>query len=378
MSQVRGSCGHLKASWDNHPRCFACSRCSFQSRCQICKLWPSSIWTLASNRRSYVQRKFAVDKKKMGKKGASSRDTVSKTVEGSNGSCQPGSGTVSRQYQSENSSQSKSASGENYREKRENLLTDTSRSTEATPVDRIGGSTTNVSADKRIDRSSDQVSRVDSSSSGRDSSESDRSPGRVSPVWSSQPQSKDRSLQHRSPDRSSRHRSPDLSSQHRSQDRASLHQSPGRSSRHRSPGRSSRHRSPGRTYLSRSCHRSYSQDRHSSSRRHRSKIKHKYSRSKCQRHHRYTSPSSYGSSSKSRSESVSSEWSTSSDRNRHLKRKKSHRRRSISTYRTTRGISTPLALAIEVVQDLHLEIVVTRLCLKDLILSLTEKMISQL
>ena len=44
----------------------------------------------------------------------------------------------------------------------------------------------------------------------------------------------------------------------------------------------------------------------------------------------------------------------------------------------TRGISTPLALAIEVVQDLHLEIVVTRLCLKDLILSLTEKMISQL
>ena len=44
----------------------------------------------------------------------------------------------------------------------------------------------------------------------------------------------------------------------------------------------------------------------------------------------------------------------------------------------TRGISTPLALAIEVVQDLHLEMVVTWLCLKGLILSLTEKMISQL
>ena len=163
MSQVRGSCGHLKASWDNHPRCFACSRCSFQSRCQICKLWPSSISTLDSNRRSYVQRKVAMDKKKMGKKGASSRDTVSKTVEGSNDIRQPGSGTVSRQSQSENSSQSKSTSGENYRE---NLLTDTSRSTEATPVDRIGGSTTNLSADKRIDRSSGHVSRDDSSSSG--------------------------------------------------------------------------------------------------------------------------------------------------------------------------------------------------------------------
>ena len=199
MSQVRGKCGHLKASWDNHPRCFACSRCSFQSHCQICKLWPSSIWTLASNRRSYLQRKVAMDKKKMGMKGASSRDTVSKIVEGSNDIRQPGSGTVSRQSQSENSSQSKSTSGVNYRENRENLLTDTSRSTEATPVDPIGGSTTNVSADKRIGRSCDHVSRDDSSSCGQDSSESDRSPSRVSPTRSSQPQSKDWSLQHRFP-----------------------------------------------------------------------------------------------------------------------------------------------------------------------------------
>ena len=43
-----------------------------------------------------------MDKKKMGKKGASSRDTVSKTVEGSNDIRQPGSGTVSRQSKSEN------------------------------------------------------------------------------------------------------------------------------------------------------------------------------------------------------------------------------------------------------------------------------------
>ena len=190
MSQVRGSrgsCGHLKASWDNHPRCFACSRCSFQSCCEICKLWPSSIWTLASNRRAYVQRNVAMDKKKMGKKGASSRDTVSNTVEGSNDNCQPGSGTVSRQSQFENSSQTKSTSGENNRENRENPLTYTSRSTEATPVDRIGGSTTNVSTDKKIDRSSDHDSMDDSSSSGRDSSESDWSPGRVSPAWSPRP-----------------------------------------------------------------------------------------------------------------------------------------------------------------------------------------------
>ena len=312
MSQVCGSCRHLKASWDNHPRCFACSCCSFQSRCQICKLWSSSIWTLASNRRAYIQRKVAMDKKKMGKKEASSRDTVSKTVEGSNDDHQPGSGTVSRQSQSENS-QTKSALGENYRENREDPLTDTSRSTEATPVDRIGGSTTKVSADKRIDRSSNHESRDDSSPSGQESSESDWSPGQVSPALSSQPQSKDGSSQHQSLDRSSRH------------------QSPGRSSWHQSPGRSSQHRSPGRTYRPRSSHRSYSRDRHSSSRRHRSRIKHKYSRSKRHRYHRYTSPSSYGSSSRSRSESVSSEWSTSSDRIRRHKRKKSHRRHSIST-----------------------------------------------
>ena len=112
MSQVRGSCGHLKAPWDNHPRSFACSRCSFQSHCQICKLWPSLIWMLASNRHSYVQKKVAMDKKKMGKKGASSRDTVSKTVEGSNDIRQPGSGTVSRQSQSENFFQSVRLRGE--------------------------------------------------------------------------------------------------------------------------------------------------------------------------------------------------------------------------------------------------------------------------
>ena len=182
MSQVHGNCGHLKASWDNHPRCFACSRSSFQSRCQICKLWPSSICTLASNRRAYIQRKVAKGKKKMGKKGASSRDTVSKTVEGSNDNRQPGSGTVSGQSQSENSSQTKSASGANYQENRGNPLTDTSRSTDATPVDLTGGSTTNESADKRIERSSNHESMDDSSSSGQDSSESDWSPGRVSPI----------------------------------------------------------------------------------------------------------------------------------------------------------------------------------------------------
>ena len=48
MSQIRGSCGHLKASWDNHLSCFSCSGCSFANRCSTCKKWTSAVWTLVA------------------------------------------------------------------------------------------------------------------------------------------------------------------------------------------------------------------------------------------------------------------------------------------------------------------------------------------
>ena len=273
-----------------------------------------------------------MDKKKMGKKGASSRDTVSKTIEGSNDIRQPGSGTVSRQSQSENSSQSKSASGENYRENRENLLTDNSRSTEVTPVDPIGGSTTNMSADKRISRSSDHMLRDDSSSSGRDSSESDRHRAGFHPpghlglsqrigLYNTDPRTGHLGTGHQTGHLGTGHRIGHLDTNHRAG-----YLDTGHRAGHLDIDLRAGHIVPDLVI-------GLILYRHSSSRRHGSKIKHKYSRSKRQRHHRYTSPSSYGSSSRSRSESVSSEWSTSSDRNRHHKRKKSHRRRSISTYR---------------------------------------------
>lgn len=117
MSQIRGSCGHLKASWDNHPSCLSCSHCSFESRCGVCKLWMSSVWTLAVNRRTYDRRKSSGDT--MGKKGAAS----------GSGTAPKQSVTVSKQSQSENASQT-SASGKKYRENRETSPKDTRGSTE--------------------------------------------------------------------------------------------------------------------------------------------------------------------------------------------------------------------------------------------------------
>ena len=116
MSQIRGSCGHLKASWDNHPSCLSCSHCSFESRCGVCKLWTSSVWTLAVNR-TYDRRKSSGDT--MGKKGAAS----------GSGTAPKQSVTVSKQSQSENASQT-SASGKKYRENRETSPKDTRGSTE--------------------------------------------------------------------------------------------------------------------------------------------------------------------------------------------------------------------------------------------------------
>lgn len=354
MSQIRGSCGHLKASWDNHSSCFTCSHCSFESRCATCKLWTSSVWTLAVNRRSYKRRR-STKEKKMDKKGAASKQSGS-------GTATKQSGTALKQSQSENPSQTASASGENYRENRENSPIDTRQSAQ----DRPGGSSTQVSADKRTERTPNAKSGDSlSSSSGPDSLESDRSPGRESgrsPGGKSgrspgrdsrdrsfRPKSKDRSSKHRYPDRvtrstsryrsvgrsTSRQRSRDRSSRHPSAGRSFRHRSPGRSSRHRAPGqstrrhsrkRSDRHRSPRRTSRDRSKHRSSSRDRHTPHRRHRSRVKRKNSRSRRLKRHHHTSSSS---DSYSRSSSISSDWSTSSDRHRRHK-KKSHNRSSVS------------------------------------------------
>ena len=215
MSQIRGSCGHVKASWDNHATCFSCSRCSFETRCSTCKEWTSAIWTLVAKRRTSMGRKKSTEDKKKRDMGApGTLETVSPTVEGSSDNRHTGSGASVGKSQSETLSQSEKSLGEKYRDNRENLLSDTLRYKGATP-DRSSSLATPVSTDLRVD---------------------------TSPVPS-------RSSVHRSPvKRTSRHRSPvDQATWHRSQvDQAARRRSPvNQSTRHRSFTRSPDIRSPG-------------------------------------------------------------------------------------------------------------------------------------
>ena len=61
MSQTRGSCGHLKGSYDNHSSCLNCSGCFRSSCCSVCQLWPAWTWSLFAKRRLFC------DRRKMGK-----------------------------------------------------------------------------------------------------------------------------------------------------------------------------------------------------------------------------------------------------------------------------------------------------------------------
>ena len=61
MSQTRGSCGHLKGSYDNHSSCLNCSGCFRSSYCSVCQLWSDSTWSLVAKRRRFS------DRRKMGK-----------------------------------------------------------------------------------------------------------------------------------------------------------------------------------------------------------------------------------------------------------------------------------------------------------------------
>ena len=60
-SQSRGSCGHLKGSYDNHSSCLNCSGCFRSSCCSVCQYWPDSTWSLVAKRQRFC------DRRKMGK-----------------------------------------------------------------------------------------------------------------------------------------------------------------------------------------------------------------------------------------------------------------------------------------------------------------------
>ncbi len=55
MPQTRGSCGHIRAAWDNHANCLSCAGCSQDNCCHFCVDWPEETW--ATKRRTFKSRK---------------------------------------------------------------------------------------------------------------------------------------------------------------------------------------------------------------------------------------------------------------------------------------------------------------------------------
>ena len=62
MSQIRGSCGHIKGKYDSHSSCLNCSGCSRFNCCVVCYSWADAILDLADKRRSFRGRQMGKKK----------------------------------------------------------------------------------------------------------------------------------------------------------------------------------------------------------------------------------------------------------------------------------------------------------------------------
>ena len=56
MPQIRGSCGHIKGTYDNHPSCINCCGCYRFHGCSVSNFWSDAAWALVSRRRLYSDR----------------------------------------------------------------------------------------------------------------------------------------------------------------------------------------------------------------------------------------------------------------------------------------------------------------------------------
>ena len=79
MPQIRGSCGHLKGSYDNHSSCLNCSGCFRSSCCSVCRSWPDLTWSLVEGRRRFSDRQMGrkKDAKVKERKDSASRNSSS-------------------------------------------------------------------------------------------------------------------------------------------------------------------------------------------------------------------------------------------------------------------------------------------------------------
>ena len=64
MPQSRGSCGHLKGSYDNHMSCLNRSGCFRSSCCSVCHSWPDSTCSLVARRWRFWDRQMGKTKEK--------------------------------------------------------------------------------------------------------------------------------------------------------------------------------------------------------------------------------------------------------------------------------------------------------------------------
>ena len=78
MSQTRGSCRHLKGSYDNHSSCLKCSGCFRSSCCSVFQLWPDSTWSLVAKRRRFSDRRRMGKTKEEKAKAKKGKDSASR------------------------------------------------------------------------------------------------------------------------------------------------------------------------------------------------------------------------------------------------------------------------------------------------------------
>ena len=78
MPTIRGDCGHLKASWDNHINCLSYSACSRFAKYSACRNRSGITRDLADKRRLYSTKctTMAKTKSTLSKKSFSKKDTV--------------------------------------------------------------------------------------------------------------------------------------------------------------------------------------------------------------------------------------------------------------------------------------------------------------
>ena len=89
MPRTRGTCGHLKGSYDNHSSCLNCSGCFRSNCCSVCQAWSDSTWSLVGRRRRFCDRsmgktgkeaKVKKPKNSASRNSSSSRQGLEQTV----------------------------------------------------------------------------------------------------------------------------------------------------------------------------------------------------------------------------------------------------------------------------------------------------------